>query len=197
MPFVLAVLVGAVIGIGGSYLDASSGPDSIGPALMIPLNMGSIWAAAAIGVGSLAHRRWVGALSGLTVLVAGVGGYYLYGLVAGDRTDVGLSGVAGVLRAWLVVGVIAGPVLGLIGHTARGDGWLAVAAAWVAPIGIIAEILVRMRPSLSELETDPSRFWSLAAIAILALGVGVVVTVRKLTPARPISSGGAAAQAER
>ncbi len=146
-------------------------------------NAGAVWAAVAVLAGLLVGRRLTALLVGPVALVAAVGGYYLAGLTVGDRADVGLSGLSGVVRLWLVVAVLVGSLLGLAGHLARrGDG-LGTLARLVVPVAVLVEVAIRFRPSIGEFSIDPVRAWTLVVMVILAL-LGAAGSVLALRPRR-------------
>ncbi len=141
----------------------------------IVTNAGSVWAGVAVLAGWIVVRRGAAVLAGWAALVLAVAGYYAAGLLVGDRVDVGLAGVTGALRLWLVAAVVMGPVLGLVGHLARRRDLAGTLARMVVPTGVLAEVVGRFRLSTGDLSVDPVRGWTLvlmvAVAAASALGV--------------------------
>lgn len=174
----LALAVAAGLGVVASLSDRwGSGfpPHQSWRAVGLIANAGSVWAGAAVLAGWLAVRRVPALLLGPAALLAAVAGYYVVGVLFGDRGDVGLSGLTGVLRLWLTSAIVVGPALGFVGYLTRRENLLGVLARLVVPTGVLLEVVVRFRPSLGEFGVDPVRAWTLLAMVILAAIGGVVV----------------------
>ncbi len=189
----MAVAAGCLLGLVASVSDSlSSGlpPQPVAwRVISIVTNAGSVWAAVAVLAGALVVSRggsaWA-AVGGAVALVAAVTGYYGAGLSVGDRADVGLTGITGVLSLWLVVALVVGPVLGVIGGLTRRRGWPGLISRLVVPVGVATEVVVRFRPSAQEFEFDPVRAWTILLMALVAVGAAVTAPagfwVRRSTP---------------
>ena len=110
----VVLALGTSLGIATAAADVLSGglpPNEAARAASVILNAGSTWAAVAVAAGWLVGHPPQGAFAGAAALLAAVVGYYAFGVLLGDRTEVGFAGVAGVLRLWALAAVVAGPVL--------------------------------------------------------------------------------------
>ena len=176
-----AVAVAVGLGVVASLSDrwGSGYPPQQGwRAIGLLANAGSVWAGLAVLAGWFVVRRRPALVIGPVALVAAVAGYYVAGVLLGDRADVGFSGLTGVLRLWLTAAVVVGPVLGLVGHLARRADLLGVLARLVVPAAVLLEVVVRFRPSLQEFDFDPVRAWTLVVMVGLGALAGLVVLLQ-------------------
>ncbi len=172
----------AALGIGlGLCAAASDAALGVAPApavrvVNIATNAGAIWIGAAVLAGWLLRTRLWAILAAMGTLQLAVLSYYGYGLALGDRVGVGLAGVSVDLRLWLVSATIAGLPLGLIGRLARNNTPIGLAARMFAPVAVVAEVLLRFRPSLGGFRVDPIREWTISVLAG-ASAVAVLVLI--------------------
>ena len=116
--------------------------------------------------------------------MAAVAGYYAFGVLAGDRTDVGFAGVSGAVRMWALLAFVVGPVLGLAGALISRPGLVGLVALLVVPIGIVVEMLGVRRLSGETFAVDPTLAWAQAVmVAAAVLGAGSALVVRLRRPA--------------
>lgn len=124
-----------------------------------------------------------GAVAGVGSLASAVAAYYCYGLILGDRAGIGFSGLSGTVRMWLVLAVLAGPLLGVAGALARRSGLVGTTAALVVPVGATVEMLVLRSLGPETLRVDPWQAWTQVAVVVAAAG-GAVVAVRRASSPR-------------
>jgi hypothetical protein len=115
--------------------------DGLTRALSMILNAGSAWAGLAVLSGWIVGRPRAAAAAGVVGLACAVDGYYAFGVVLGDRVQVGPAGLTGVLRLWAVSAIVAGPVLGVAGALIHRSGILGLVAALVVPVGVVVEMV--------------------------------------------------------
>lgn len=174
------VLAGLALGVAASMADelgSGLAPVPAARAAGIVLNAGSIWAVSAILAGSVFRAPRRSAVGGALILVAEVAGYYGYGLLLGDRADVGLTALSGVLRFWLVAAVALGPALGVLGWAARRPDLRGLPARCAVPLIVVLEVLVRFRPGPTSFEDDPVWAWTVYGLLVVAIGAGVALTL--------------------
>lgn len=179
----LSVVVAVALGVVASLSDrwGSGYPPQQGwRAVGLVVNSGSVWAGVAVLAGWFAVRRVPALLIGPVALVVAVAAYYVVGVLLGDRADVGLSGLTGVLRLWLMASVVVGPVLGLVGHLARREDLLGLLARLVVPAAVLLEVAVRFGPSLGEFAFDPVRAWTMVLMVSVASLAALGVLLRSL-----------------
>ena len=178
------LVLGVALGVATSWADANAGglePNELVRATGMVLNSGSAWAALAVVSGWLIARPVASAFAGAGALMAAVAAYYVFGVLAGDRTHVGFTGVSGVVRMWLVLAVVAGPILGLSGALARRPGLVGLVAMLVVPIGILVEMLGVRRLNGETFAVDPALAWAQAAmVAGAVIGAGIALRARLL-----------------
>ncbi|MER7191202.1 hypothetical protein [Streptomyces flaveolus] len=102
--------------------------------LSLLLDAGWAWAALAVTVGWMAETRSRGASYGVAALTCATVSYYVVDLYLWDAgTDI---------IVWLVFGVPAGLILGLVGALIRRPGWTGLFAALVVPVGAAVQMTV-------------------------------------------------------
>jgi hypothetical protein len=178
MQIVAAVLLGAALGLVSAVTDALGStypPSDAWRAASIVANFALVWAGTAVLAGWVARRWWLAALSGLVALLAAVAVYYSYGLSVGDREGLGLVAVWPTARMWIALAVVGGPLLGLIGAACRLDGPSGLVARLVIPLGVLGELVWRLRWGLPR--QDPASMVGLSMLLALAV-VLVVLAVR-------------------
>jgi hypothetical protein len=177
-----AVGLGVALGVVSAWVDVRAGgleQDGSWRAASMVLNSGSAWAALAVVGGWLIGRPLAGAVAGTVAVVAAVVGYYAFGVLAGDRTDVGFAGVSGAVRMWALLAVVVGPVLGLAGALVRRPGLIGLVAALVVPVGVVVR-----RLSGQTFAVDPALAWAQAMmVAAAVLGAGSALVLRFRQPA--------------
>jgi hypothetical protein len=182
-----AVGLGVALGVVSAWVDVRAGgleQDGSWRAASMVLNSGSAWAALAVVGGWLIGRPLAGAVAGTVALVAAVVGYYAFGVLAGDRTDVGFAGVSGAVRMWALLAVVVGPVLGLAGALVRRPGLIGLVAALVVPVGVVVEMVGLHRLSGQTFAVDPALAWAQAMmVAAAVLGAGSALVFRFRQPA--------------
>ena len=184
MRWLAAILLGLLLGTAAAVADVEAGGLGATPSWLVldmVVNAGFVWAGLAVLGGRLAATPVRASLAGPLALCCAVGGYYTYGLLAGNRTRVGFAGLAGVERSWLLVAVVLGPVLGLVGAATRRPGPLGLLAALVVPAGAVAEMLFVDR--LGRLSDDREMTWAQVGIVIVAAVVAMAATIQKLRAA--------------
>jgi hypothetical protein len=177
------------LGVATAWVDVSAGgleQDGLWRAASMVLNSGSAWAALAVVGGWLIGRPLAGAVAGTVALVAAVVAYYAFGVLAGDRTDVGFAGVSGAVRMWALLAVVVGPVLGLAGALVRRPGLIGLVAVLVVPVGVVVEMVGLRRLSGETFAVDPALAWAQAAMVVGAiLGGCSALVVRLRAPVIP------------
>lgn len=151
------VLLGAVLGLAAAATDVVAGG----------LDQTGAWRA----LGMMLN-------AGLLGLACAVAGYYAYGRISGDRADVGLGELSGVIRVWAVAAVFAGPLLGGVGALIRRAGLPGLVAALVVPVGTIAEMLLVQRLDRRTFVIDPWLAWTQLGL-ILTACAGAALALRR------------------
>jgi hypothetical protein len=175
--------LGVALGVATAWVDVRAGgleQDGLWRAASMVLNSGSAWAALAVVGGWLIGRPLAGAVGGTVALVAAIVGYYAFGVLAGDRTDVGLAGVSGAVRMWALLAVVVGPALGLAGALVRRPGMVGLVAVLVVPVGVVVEMVGLRRLSGETFAVDPALAWAQAAMAVGAILGGCSALVVRL-----------------
>ena len=167
-------MIGSTLGAATATADTAAGglgQTSWDRAWGMLLNAGFVWAGSAVLAGWLVSRSGLvaGAAAGCVVLVCAVAGYYTYGVTLGDRADVGLSALSGVIRLWLVASVVAGPLLGATGVWTRRGDVLGLLARLVVPAGALTEMLVVRRLGAGTFRVDPALAWIQAFVVTAAV----------------------------
>jgi hypothetical protein len=182
-----AVGFGIALGVATAWIDVRAGgleQDGLWRAASMVLNSGSAWAALAVVGGWLIGRPLAGAVAGTVALVAAVVGYYAFGVLVGDRTDVGFAGVSGAVRMWALLAIVVGPVLGLAGALVHRPGLVGFVAVLVVPIGIVVEMLGIRKLNGTTFDVDPALAWAQAMmVAAAVLGAGSALVLRLRQPA--------------
>jgi hypothetical protein len=177
------------LGVATAWVDVRAGgleQDGLWRAASMVLNSGSAWAALAVVGGWLIGRPLAGAVAGTVALVAAVVGYYAFGVLAGDRTDVGIAGVSGAVRMWALLAVVVGPVLGLAGALVHRPGAVGLIAVLVVPVGVVVEMVGLRRLSGETFAVDPALAWAQAGMVVGAILWGcAAVVVRLRGPVTP------------
>lgn len=140
-----------------------------------PAACGPAWLFFAVGLLRTPGR---GAVAGLLGLDCAVAAYYAYGRISGDRADVGLGGLTGVIRVWAIAAVFAGPILGGVGALIRRAGVPGLVAALVVPAGTIAEMLLVQHLDRGTFVIDPWLAWTQLGL-ILAACAGAALALRR------------------
>ncbi|MET0417550.1 MAG: DUF6518 family protein [Actinoplanes sp.] len=192
-------IVAAACALGLLAFAADAFDAAAGQVLTALVSSGLAWGLAALLAGRTAADRRR-AITGATVLlVSATLVYYLLILVISRRwSGTGLSGlrsVAVMTTAWLVVSLIAGPMLGLLGHSTRtarapgaalaagiacgllsGEGWQQITAApprlgGVLLNGSLAALLIKVVLPLAVLAwlAHVQRIWRAWPILLLAM----------------------------
>jgi hypothetical protein len=181
--------LGVALGVATAWVDVRAGgleQDGLWRAASMVLNSGSAWAALAVVGGWLIGRPLAGAVGGTVALVAAVVGYYAFGVLAGDRTDVGFAGVSGAVRMWALLAVVVGPALGLAGALVRRPGLVGLVAVLVVPVGVVVEMVGLRRLSGETFAVDPALAWAQAGMVVGAiLGGCSALVVRLREPVTP------------
>ena len=175
--------LGTALGVATAWVDVGAGgleQDGLWRAASMVLNSGSAWAALAVVGGWLIGRPLAGAVAGTVALVAAVVGYYAFGVLAGDRTDVGFAGVSGAVRMWALLAVVVGPVLGLAGALVRRPGLIGLVAVLVVPVGVVVEMVGVRRLSGETFAVDPALASAQAAMVVGAIVGGCSALVVRL-----------------
>ncbi|MGW2180551.1 DUF6518 family protein [Streptomyces sp. NPDC001732] len=134
--------------------------------LSLLLDAGWAWAALAVAAGWLAGTLVRGALAGALALVAATVAYYV--------TDVVVADAETAMVFWSVAGLLFGPVLGVLGATARRPGAVGLLAALTVPVGAAVQMVVL--PPRPHLTLTPAIV--LAEVVVwtgAVLGVGLAV----------------------
>jgi hypothetical protein len=177
------------LGVATAWVDLRAGgleQDGLWRAASMVLNSGSVWAALAVVGGWLIGRPLAGAVAGTVALVAAVVGYFAFGVLAGDRTDVGFAGVSGAVRMWALLAVVVGPVLGLAGALVHRPGLVGLVAVLVVPVGVVVEMVGLRRLSGETFAVDPALAWAQAGMVVGAiLGGCSALVVRLREPVTP------------
>lgn len=170
----LGVWASAADSLGSSF----AGGDSWRAAAII-LNSGAVWAGSAFLAGWYVRTWMPAALAGPLALALAVVGYYVYGIAFGNRGHVGFEGLSESVRFWLVAAVVAGPVLGLVGASARSSGAVGLLARLVIPAGVTLEVTTRggFRPTRHTFDQDPVAAWTLTSLLAAALVAGLLILV--------------------
>ncbi|MEO8468074.1 MAG: DUF6518 family protein [Chloroflexota bacterium] len=177
--------LGITLGVATAWVDVRAGgleQDGLWRATSMVLNSGSAWATLAVVSGSLIGRPFAAALGGTIALMCAVAGYYAFGVVVGDRAQVGLAGVSGAVRMWAILAVVVGPVLGFAGSQIRRSGIIGFVAGLIVPVGIVVEMLGLRRLSGETFAVDPALAWaqtSMVAVAILGAGWVMIKRYRR------------------
>jgi hypothetical protein len=175
-------VLGVALGVATAWSDVIAGgleQDGMSRALSMALNSGSAWAALAALGGWLIGRPIASALAGFVALLAAIAAYYLFGVLAGDRAQVGFAGIGGAVRMWALLAVVAGPILGVAGAMIRRPGKTGLLAALVVPAGVTVEMLGLRRLGGETFAVDPALAWAQTVMVVGAiLGAGCVLAVR-------------------
>ena len=170
MRWVLVLLVGSVLGLAAAVGNAATGPDPAPTvrALGIVTGLGMVWVAAMVLGGFLVSRAPWSVLAGPLVLLSAAAAYYVWETVTSDRAA-GLGDLGSRTRLLLLAGVLAAPMLGLLGDVARTGNLPGTLARMFVPIGLAAEVLVRDPLHSVEFSADPTLAWT--STCVLVAGV--------------------------
>lgn len=185
MRWTWAVLLGIALGAATAAVDVVAGGLDQTPAwraVSMLLNAGCVWAGLAVLGGWILGTPWRGALAGVGSLASAVGAYYGYGLISGDRAGIGFGGTSGTVRMWLVLAVVAGPLLGSAGALARRSGLVGTIAALVVPVGATVEMLVLRSLGPEAFRVDPWQAWTQVAVVVAAVGGAALAVARTSRP---------------
>lgn len=188
----VVLALGALLGIATAAADVLSGglpPNDLARAASVVLNTGSTWAALGVLAGWLVGRPVPGAVAGAVALLAAVLGYYGFGVLVGDRTEIGFAGVAGVVRLWALAAVVAGPALGLVGAAIRRGGRIGLVATLVVPAGVVVEMVGLHRLDWRTFAVDPVLAYAQVAMVITAVITAGALLVGLLARCRPARTG--------
>ena len=179
--------LGIALGVATAWVDVRAGEleqDGLWRATSMVLNSGSAWAALAVASGWLIGRPVAGAVAGTVSLVAAVAGYYAFGVLAGDRTNVGLAGSAGPSGSGHCSPSSSDLSSESPEHSSVARVSSGLVALFVVPIGIAVEMLGLRRLRAETFAVDPVLAWAQSAmIAVAALGAGSALVVRLRRPA--------------
>ncbi len=173
MRWLLALLLGAGLGLAAGAADtaATTDPDIFMRALDVVTDTVAVWALVAVIGGWLVARQPWSAFGGTLALASGLAAWSLW--MAG-KTDASLNlDLFGTeTRAWIVGGLVVGPMLGLLGSVSRSNSAFGLCARISAPLALVAEMLWRHQASEQGLSVDPVVAWT----AILMVIAGVLMT---------------------
>ena len=189
MRWTWTVLLGVTLGVATSAVDVvAGGLDQTPPwrAASMLLNAGWVWAGLAVLGGWLLATPWRGAVAGVVSLISAVAAYYCYGLVLGDRVGLGFSGLSAQVRLWLIMAVLAGPLLGLAGALAHRCGLVGLIAALVVPVGATVEMLVLRSLGSESFMIDPWQAWTQLAV-VMASTCAAALAVRRWVSTRTVT----------
>lgn len=183
--WVLVSVAGLVVGVAAARFDMlGSGlrPNDTIRVVGMVLNAGAVWAGLAVLCGWIIARLPGAAAAGLLGLALAVAGYYAYGALLGDRTQVGFGGLTGVIRLWAMFALVAGPILGVVGALIRRPGWIGFVAALVVPAGVLVEMIGIRRLGLETFAVDPALGWGQAGLVVLAIAGAAAAAIRLARP---------------
>jgi Family of unknown function (DUF6518) len=182
MRWLVVAMLGVGLGVASAWSDVvGSGldPSPTARIAMVALNMAATWAALAFVSGWIIRiPLWAAGFAGFASLAVAVAGYYVYGVLAGDRSEIGFAGVSGVVRLWALVAVVAGPLLGAAGAIARRPGWPGLVAALVLPAGIVVEQVGILRLDADTFSVDPVRGLAQILLLVIAGALATAAVVR-------------------
>lgn len=181
-----APLLGAVTDALGSTYP----PSDPWRAASIVANFALVWAGSAVLAGWIARRFSVAAFAGFVALVTAVAVYYTYGLAMGDREGLALADIWPTAWIWSTLAIVGGPLLGLIGAACRLGGLIGLAARLVIPVGILGELVWRLRRGAPW--HDPAAMVGLSVLLALAVVLTVLALQPTLTERRSAAAGGGA-----
>ena len=173
MRWLLALLLGVGLGVTAGVADTAvtTDPDAFMRALDVVTDTVAVWALVAVIGGWLVARQPWSALGGTLTLAGGLAGWAVW--VAG-RTDASLNLdlLGPTTRAWIVAGLVVGPMLGLLGSVSRSNSVVGLCARISAPLALVAEMLWRHQASEQNFSVDPIAAWT----AVLMVIAGVLMT---------------------
>ncbi len=173
MRWLLALLLGAGLGWAAGVADtaALTGPATLMRALDVVTDTVAVWALVAVIGGWLVARHPWSALGGILPLA---GGLVAWALWVAARTDASLNLdlLGPETRAWIVGGLVVGPMLGLLGSMSRSTSLGGLAARISAPLALVAEMMWRHQASEQNFAVDPVVAWT----AVLLVISGVLMT---------------------
>lgn len=186
IPVVAAGVILGLVAAASDVLAHGQSSDDRWRALSAVLNAGVVWAAVAFWSGRRFPTPTPAAIAGLVTLAGAVIAYYLYGSAVGNRTHIRVDSLVEAAVTWLGRGIVAGPLLGIMGWCSRRAGLPGVMAALVIPAGAFAEIVVLGSLGGRAFGADPWWAWSQVGVLLWAVGMGVwLITGREVgRPAR-------------
>lgn len=173
MRWLLALLMGAGLGLMAGVADTAVGTDP-GPfmvALDVVTDTVSVWALFAVFGGWLVARKPHAALGGVVTLFGGLAGWTLW-VVAKTGEPLSLDLFSTETRAWILLGIVVSPMLGMLGAVARSSSVIGLCARISMPIALVAEILWRHEASSENFAVDPVVAWT----SVLMVVAGVLMT---------------------
>lgn len=173
MRWLLALLLGAGLGLMAGVADTAVGTDP-GPflvALDVVTSTVAVWALVAVLGGWLVARKPHAALGGVVSLFGGLVAWTLW--TAGQSGEpLSLDLFSTEARAWILLGLVVSPMLGMLGAVARSNSVVGLCARISAPIALVAEILWRHQASGENFAVDPVVAWT----SVLMVVAGVLMT---------------------
>ena len=173
MRWLLALLLGAGLGLMAGVADTAVGTDP-GPfmvALDVVTDTVAVWALVAVLGGWLVARQPHAALGGVVTLFGGLAAWTLW-TAAETGEPLSLDLFSTEARAWILLGVVVSPLLGMLGAVARSNSLIGLCARISAPIALVVEILWRHQASSENFAVDPVVAWT----AVLMVVAGVLMT---------------------
>jgi hypothetical protein len=173
MRWLLALLLGAGLGLMAGVADTAVGTDR-GPfmvALDVVTGMVAVWALVAMLGGWLVARRRHAAFGGVITLFGALAAWTLW-TAAQTGEPLSLDLFSAETRAWILLGIVVAPMLGILGGVARSSSLVGLCARISAPIALVAEIVWRHQASSENFAVDPVVAWT----AVLLVMAGVLMT---------------------
>ena len=173
MRWLLALLLGAGLGLMAGVANTAVGTDP-GPfmvALDVVTDTVAVWGLVAVLGGWLVARMPQAALGGVVTLLGALAAWTLWTAAeTGEPLSLDLFGTEA--RAWILLGVVVAPLLGMLGAVGRSNSLIGLCARAAAPIAIVVEILWRHEASAENFALDPIVAWT----AVLMVLSGVLMT---------------------
>jgi hypothetical protein len=173
MRWLLALLMGAGLGLMAGVADTAVGtdPGTVMVALDVVTDTVAVWALVAVLGGWLVARRPHAAFGGVVTLFGGLAAWTLW-TATQPGESLSLDMFSAEARAWILLGIVVSPLLGLLGAVARSNSVVGLCARICAPIALVVEILWRHQASSENFTVDPVVAWT----AVLMVIAGVLMT---------------------
>ena len=113
----IAIIFGAFIGIISSYGDTLFNNGQFDIILLVTgyFNTATIWGISAFLIGERTKSRKFALILGVSLLLAAVITYYIYGATIGNRSAIPLVTILRTAELWSIVGIIVGSIYGIAG----------------------------------------------------------------------------------